>query len=132
MADNYGVLGSTTSTALGTVTAYTCPVGKSAKFKIFAMFQASGVTDVGIIVNGIEVARTGAMAASNYCYTNGGAGILTAPGAAKPTGQGAATTAQPAAPIYYLSAGQTVQLLVAGAVLTSCSMQIVGTEIQLA
>jgi hypothetical protein len=131
MADNYGVLGSSSSTVVGTATAYTCPANKAAKVKIFAMFQAGSNSDVGILVNTIEVARTGAMTAANYCYTNGGAGLLTAPGATKPTGQSAAATAQPGAPIYYLSAGQTVQYTIATANLTLASVQVVGVEVDL-
>ena len=41
MADNIGVLGSSTAVAVATATVYTCPANKAAKFRIMGMFQGS-------------------------------------------------------------------------------------------
>jgi hypothetical protein len=131
MADNFGVLGSSVATVLGTATVYTCPANRAAKVKIMGLWQGAATSDLGMMVNNVEVARTGAFGASNYVYTNGGAGLLTAPGAAKPTGASAAATAQPAAPIYYLSAGQTIQYTVNTANLLAANCQVVGIEVDL-
>lgn len=131
MSDNFGVLGSASALITGTTTAYTCPANKGAKIRIMAIFQAAANSDVGIVVNGAEVARTGAMTATHYCFTNGGAGLLRAPGAAKPTGVSAAETVQPAPPIYYLSPGQTVQYTVTTLALTAMNFQVVGVEVDL-
>jgi hypothetical protein len=79
----------------------------------------------------VNVASTGAMTAANYVYTNGGAGLLAAPGAAFPTGQSAAATTQPGAPIYYLSAGNTIQYIVTTANLQAANCQVVGIEVDL-
>jgi hypothetical protein len=131
MADNYGVLGTSTATVIGTATPYTCPANRAAKVKIFGSFQAGVNSVLTVLVNNVIVAVTGAMTTGQYTFTNGGAGLLSAPGAPLPTGQSAAATAQPAAPIYYLSAGQTVQYTVATANLLAANCQIVGVEVDL-
>jgi hypothetical protein len=95
------------------------------------MFQGAATSDIGILVNGIEVARTGAFGANNYVWTNSGAGLLTVPNASKPTGASAILTIQPAPPIYYLSAGQTVQYTVFTGALLAANCQVVGVEIDL-
>ena len=131
MSDNFGVLGEATDVAVATKTVYTCPSGKRAKVKLQAIMQAAANSDVGIIVNGAEVARTGAMTVNHYCFTNGGAGLIRAPGANKPNGQSAAETVQPAPPIYYLNEGDTIQYTVVTAALLAMNFQVVGTEIDL-
>lgn len=131
MADNFGVLGTSTATVIGTGTIYTCPANRAAKVKIMGIMQGAATSDVGVLVNNMEVARTGAFGSNNYVYTNGGAGLLVAPAAAKPTGTSAAATVQPAAPIYYLSAGQTIQYTINTANLLAANMQVVGIEVDL-
>lgn len=132
MSDNFGVLGSSSATVVGTATAYTCPASRAAKIKIMALMQFGVNSDVGILVNGVEVARTGAMTTGNYQWTARGVGLFGgAAGAAKPDGLTAVKTVAPADPIYYLSAGQTVQIVIATANLLANSIQVVGTEIDL-
>lgn len=130
MADNFGVLGSTVATVLGTATVYTCPANRAAKCKLFGYGVASGATQLDFLVNNVLVARTAAMAAGNFVYTNKGAGLIAAAGVA-PTGQSAAAVTSPSDVIYYLSAGQTVQIVIAGAVLTTSNWQVVGIEVDL-
>lgn len=129
MSDTMGVLGSASTLTVGTTTVYTCPVGKAAKVKIFALLQSGVNTDVGILVNGIEVARSGAMTNLHYWFSNGGAGLMRAAATTKPTGASAAETVQPAAPIFFLSVGQTIQYTVTTAALLAASFQVVGVEI---
>ena len=132
MSDNMGVLGSTTATVIGTNTVYTCPANKAAKFKIMGIMQFGASSDVGILVNAQEVARTGAMTAANYNWTAKGAGLFGGVASAtKPDGTTAAKTIAPCDVIYYLSAGQTVQQTVATANLTANNIQVVGIEIDL-
>lgn len=131
MADNVGVLGSTSNTTVATHTVYTCPANKAAKFKLMFRCTAGSNTTVDVIVNGIIVASSGAMTSGHFWYTNGGAGLAVAPGATAPTGQSAAATVQPSAPIFFLSAGQTVQITVGTAALSASSFQVVGVEIDL-
>lgn len=129
MADIIGVLGEASALTVGTTTVYTCPVGKAAKIKLFGIFQSGVNSDVGILVNGVEVARSGAMTNLHYWFTNGGAGLMRAAATTKPTGASAAETIQPAPPIYYLSVGDTVQYTIATANLLAASFQVVGTEV---
>lgn len=129
MSDTMGVLGSASTLTVGTTTVYTCPVGKAAKVKLFAIFQSGVNSDVGILVNGIEVARTGAMTNLHFTFTNGGAGLIRAAATTKPAGTSAAETVQPSAPIFFLSTGQTIQYTVTTAALLACSAQVVGVEI---
>jgi hypothetical protein len=131
MADNFGVLGSSSATVIGTATVYTCPANKAAKVKIMGLWQGGANSVVTVLVNNMTVATSGAITAANYVYTNGGAGLLTAPGATLPTGQSAAATVQPAAPIYYLSAGNTIQYTVATLGLQAANCQVVGIEVDL-
>jgi len=129
MSDIIGVLGDASTLTVGTTTVYTCPVGKAAKVRFFALFQAGVNTDVGVLINGIEVARSGAMTNLHYWFTNGGAGLMRAAATTKPTGASAAETIQPSTPIYYLSVGDTIQYTVATAALLAANAQVVGTEI---
>jgi hypothetical protein len=131
MADNIGVLGSSNATAVATATVYTCPAGKAAKFRIFGSFQAGAASTLTILVNNVVVTAIPAMTAAHFTFTNGGAGLLRAPAAGGPTGASAAETAQPASPIYYLSAGQTVQYTVGTLALQNANCQVVGVEIDL-
>lgn len=129
MADIMGVLGEASALTVGTTTAYTCPVGKAAKVRIFAILQSGASSDVGILVNGAEVARSGAMTNLHWWFSNGGAGLMRAAATTKPTGASAAETAQPGTPIYYLSVGDTIQYTVATAALLAATFQVVGVEI---
>lgn len=130
MADNIGVLGSSTAIAAATATVYTCPANKAAKFRLFGALVATATpSNVSFLVNGVNIA-TVALGANGISITNGGAGLFRASGAAPGTGVSAAETAQPAPPIYYLSAGQTVQFTPSAA-LSSANIQVVGVEIDL-
>ena len=130
MADNYGVLGTGTALTVGTTTVYTCPVGKAAKFKLQIYMQFGSNSDVGIFVNGVEIARTGAMTAANYNWTARTVGLFgAAAGAAKPDGLSAVKTVAPSDGIYYLSTGQTVQYVIATANMQVMNVQVVGTEV---
>lgn len=129
MSDIMGVLGEASTLTVGTTTVYTCPVGKAAKVRLMALFQSGVNSDVGVLINGIEVARSGAMTNLHYWFTNGGAGLMRAAATTKPTGASAAETIQPAAPIYYLSVGDTIQYTVTTAALLAANAQVVGVEI---
>jgi hypothetical protein len=131
MADNFGVLGSSVATAVATATVYTCPANKAAKVKIMASFQGGAASTISVLVNNVQVALIAAMTVNHFTFTNGGAGLLRAAAATAPTGASAAETVQPAAPIYYLSAGQTVQYTVGATALIAANCQVVGLEVDL-
>src|SRR5262245_33387796 len=130
MADKFGVLGKITTAVIGSATAYTCPVGKAAKVKLQAIFQAGANSAVTINVNGTPIVFTGAIAVNQYQYTAKGAGLFQgAVVAAYPDGTTMAKTVAPADPIYYLSAGQNISYLIATANLLSMDFTVVGTEV---
>lgn len=131
MVDGAGVLGSATATAVATATAYTCPANKAAKVQIMARFQGILNSQVAILVNGVEVARNAAMALNDYNWTAKGAGMYQANGAAAPDGTTAAKTVAPSDPVYWLSAGQTIQYTVVTGALLAMNLQVVGIEIDL-
>lgn len=131
MTDTIGVLGEATATTVGTTTVYTCPAGKAAKVRLMARWQGDTNSQVAILVNGLEVARCGAMTATQYNYTIKGGGITAyaASNASAPDGLGNDTTVAPADPIYYLNAGDTIQYTVVTAALTAMNFQVVGVAI---
>lgn len=131
MSDKIGVLGSSTSTVLGTATAYTCPAGKAAKIRLFFQIQgnAGANTVVSVLINGQIVMSTAALGASFYLFTIGGAGMVAAAQAALPSGATAALTVAPADMTYELSTGQTVQYTLAGGAATSANFMVIGAEI---
>lgn len=131
MSDNFGVLGESTAVVLGTATVYTCPANKAAKVKLQLRAQAGNNSTLQVLVNNVAIADSGAMTTNHYIYSNGGAGLWAAPGAAAPDGQTAAKTVQPAAPIFYLSPGDTIQYTVGTIALAAMNFQVVGVEIDL-
>jgi hypothetical protein len=133
MSDKIGVLGEASATAVSTATVYTCPAGKAAKVRIMARFQGDTSSQVAFLVNGMEVARNAAMTASHYNYTIRGDGLLSyaAGNASAPNGVSDALTVAPADPVYFLSAGDTIQYTVIGAALLAMNCQVVGIEIDI-
>lgn len=131
MADNFGVLGSSTATVIGTATVYTCPANRAAKVKIMGSWQAGATSGITILVNNVVVSVQTALTASHWTFTNGGAGVVRASGVAAPLGTSAAETVQPSAPIYYLSAGNTIQYQVTTTNLLAANCQVVGIEVDL-
>lgn len=131
MSDKIGVLGSSAATAVATATAYTCPAAKGAKVRIQTVFQGSANSQVAILVNGAEIARNTAMTVNHYNYTIKGGGFYAyaAGNAAQATGLANALTVAPADPIYYLSAGQTIQYTVITGALLAMNFQVVGIEV---
>jgi len=131
MSDKIGVLGEAATTTVGTTTVYTVPTGKAAKGKLMFILQgnAGGGSIIEFFVNGMSIAKIAAMTASFYAFSVKSAGLRAAEQAAQPTGIGTALTVAPADPIYFLSAGDTVQYATSGAALIAANVQFVGTEI---
>lgn len=131
MADVIGVLGEASTTTLGTTTVYTCPAGKASKVRLMTRFQGDTNSQVAILVNGVEVARNGAMTANHYNFTIKGGGLLAyaAGNASAPSGLADALTVAPADPIFYLNAGDTIQYTVVTAALLAMNFQVVGVAI---
>lgn len=131
MSDRIGVLGSAATAALGATTVYQAPVGKAAKVKFFFLMQAGagGTTTLQVLVNGLSVMQSAALAASNYIFSARSGGLTVAPQAALPTGLTNVATPAPADQVYFLSPGQSLSYVIGGAAAISMNAQVVGTEI---
>ena len=129
MSDKIGVLGSST-TATGTVTAYTVPAAKAAKCRLMYNIQgnADATTDLQIKVNGQIVMDHANITASNYLFSSPNA-LKEGPLAALPTGVDGDTTGAPAPIDYYLAEGDTVVYIIGGTAAVSMDFQVVGSEI---
>lgn len=129
MADKIGVLGENDAIAVGTQTVYTVPAQKAARVKIMFRGQAggAGTTTLQVLVNGMVIFATGAIAASNYIHSS--SEQMYAANAAAPAGATLAGTVGPAPQEYYLSENDTVQYIIGGADMTAFEMFVVGAEI---
>lgn len=131
MSDRIGVLGEASSAAIGTTIVYTTPIAKGTKVRWMFLIQgnAGGGTVVEFFVNGMSVAKTAAITASNWLFSTKGAGLRAAVQASQPDGSTLALTVAPADPIYWLSAGDLLQYTISGAAAISVKIQAVGVEI---
>ena len=129
MTDRIGVLGEATVTSAATTTVYTCPASKAAKGKIMwrGQFATQDDGDITIAVNGISVATQTNVTGGQFGFSS--TDQLVVIGAAAPAGTSVATTVSPAAPEYFLSAGDTVTYALTGSNMQAMNMQFVGTEI---
>jgi hypothetical protein len=131
MTDKIGVLGSAGTLTAGTTQVYTVPSAKAAKVQI--MYEVQGATtdattDFTITVNGIVVMTHSNITQSNYLFSSPNA-LKEGPLATQATGVDGDTTVAPAPSIYYLSATDVVSYTLAGTSAGACSVQVVGTEI---
>lgn len=123
------VLGEAAVVTQGTVTAYTVPAGKTARGRI----QYRGIAGVNsalrVLVNGMEIFRTGALTSGNVVFTT--AALITNTGAndAAVNGSTAALTVAPYATEYFLNENDTVQYVISTADMASFNFQFVGVEI---
>lgn len=131
MADIIGVLGESTTAAVGTTTAYTVPSGKAAKVRIMwsALSHASNSTgDLTINVNGMAVASIVNITAARFVGSTRN-GIIGSEQAAAYDGSTMDLTHAPAPFDFYLSAGDTVTYTVGTDALQSMNFQVVGAEL---
>lgn len=122
-----GVLGSVTSTAVGTYTAYTCPSNKGARVKFMFRGQAhaSGTTFT-VFVNGLAV-FVNACSGDNYAWSSTEAAYKEA--ATAPTGESKGDTVAPCPGTYWLGAGDTVSVDIASNAAQSFLLDVVGVEV---
>jgi hypothetical protein len=131
MAAKIGVLGETTTVTASTIAVYTVPASKAAKVRLMWWIQAPSTCRIRLLVNGATI----------FDDTSGGteftasAAAITAPA----TGVVLAFTATDPIPAtthvlsplpvdYYLSAGDTVQLIIGAVDATTVRVQVVGVE----
>lgn len=122
-----GVLGSVTSTAVGTYTAYTCPSNKGARVKFMFRGQAHGSgTDFTVYVNGIAVLAS-ACTANYYAWSSTEAAYKES--ATAPNGTAKADTVAPCPSTYWLGAGDTISVDIASNAAQSFQLDVVGVEV---
>lgn len=131
MSDKIGVLDESTTETIATHTVYTCPTAKAAKCSIMWSGKAGGdsLGTVKFTVNGIDVATSAAMTTVEWFHSSSAILFndpsLTTP----PFGTSVAATVAPSPEVYYLSAGDVISYTIATTAMTSISVQVVGTEI---
>lgn len=127
MADNIGVLGSSTAASVGTHTPYTVPSGKAAKVKIMFRGTAGVSSTLALIINGMTVFTTAALSSGNISFSTTLV-MHNSDAAANIVGGADATTIAPGPKEYYLSAGDTVQYTIGTAAFSAMDVQVVGIE----
>ena len=130
MADAIGVLGAETTATVGTVTAYTVPVGHSAKIKFMFRGVAGSNSTLAVKINGMQLFVTPAITAALICYSTYSIAVTTA-GAVTVAGSADLTTIAPFQREYTLSAGDTVQYVIGTADFSSMDFQVIGTQVLL-
>lgn len=132
MSDKIGVLGEATTTTVTTTTAYTVPAGKAAKCQIQLKIEAHAANSTGdflVTVNGAVVCSHLNLPATEVMWSNSTTMLHDPSTSVDPDGTTAVLTCSPAPQVYYLSAGDTVTYTVGTDALVACSVQVVGTEI---
>ena len=116
--DILGVLNESAVVTQGTVTAYTVPAGKTARVRLQYRGAAGSNTVLRVIVNGMEIFRTGALTGGNIVYSTTALITNTAANDAAINGSTAALTVAPYATEYFLNENDTVQYVIATAALS--------------
>lgn len=128
MADIIGVLGENDDVTVGTHTVYTCPAGKMARGQIMYRGQATAsAPGLSIRVNGVEIFTQASITGSNYVWSTND--LLYNTNAAAPTGASIAQTVAKYDQDYYLSAGDTVQYIIASNDFATLDVMFVGAEL---
>lgn len=132
MADKIGVLGEATTTTVATTTVYTVPAGKAAKCQIQVKIEAHAANSTGdflVQVNGVTVFSHLNLPTTEIMWSNSTTALYDPSTSVDPDGTTAVLTCAPGPAIYYLSAADTVTYTIGTDALVACSVQVVGTEI---
>jgi hypothetical protein len=132
MTDQIGVLGEATTTTVATTTVYTVPSGKAAKVQIQVKVEAHAANSTGdflVQVNGVTIFSHLNLPATEIMWSNSTTALHDPSTSVDPDGSTAVLTCAPGPAIYYLSAADTVTYTVGTDALVACSVQVVGTEI---
>lgn len=132
MSNKVAPLGVNTIATQGTTTAYTVPTGKCAKVKLMYRGVSGVNSTLRVLVNGVEIFRTGALTTGHVHYSNSAAMYATQTADTAVTGLADATTVSPGPKEYYLDEGDTVQYIIGTADFSSMNFQVVGAEIDIA
>lgn len=130
--DILGVLGEAAIAVQGTQTAYTVPASKTARVRLQYRFTSGTNTTFRVLINGMEVFRTGALTSGNVHFTSNALIINTAANDAAITGATEALTCMPYQREWFLSAGDTVQYVIGTADCSAMNFQVVGAELDAA
>lgn len=126
--DIIGVLGQAQTAVVGTVTAYTCPSGKSARVKLMYRGVAGTNSTLKVAVNGIEVFQTAALTSGNVSHSTT-ALMHNTQVAGAIDGSADSKVVAPGPKEYFLSEGDTITYTIATNDFSSFNFQVVGTEV---
>tara|TARA_Y100000310_G_C20500352_1_gene723662 strand:+ start:51 stop:455 length:405 start_codon:yes stop_codon:yes gene_type:complete len=132
MTDKIGVLGEATTTTVATTTVYTVPAAKATKCQIQVKIEAHASNSTGdflVTVNGVVVFSHLNLPATEIMWSNSATALHDPSTSVDPDGTTAALTCAPGPAIYYLSAADVVSYTIGTDALVACSVQVVGTEI---
>lgn len=132
MTDIIGVLGESTVATVATTVAYTVPVGKAAKVQVQCKVTAHGSNSTGdflVQVNGVTVFSKLNLPATEIMWSNSITALHDPSTSVDPDGSTPTLTCAPGPATYYLNAADTVSYTVGTDALVACSVQVVGTEI---
>jgi len=127
--DILGVLGESAVITQGTITAYTVPAGKTARIRLQYRGAAGTNSVVRVLINGMEIFRSGALTATNIVYSTTALIINTAANDAAINGSTTALTVAPYGTEYFLNENDTVQYVIATADMASFNFQVVGVQL---
>lgn len=127
--DIMGVLGESAVVTQGTITAYTVPAGKSARVRLQYRGAAGSNSVLRVLINGMEIFRTGALTGGNIAYTTAALITNVAANDGAINGSTAALTVAPYGTEYFLNENDTVQYVIATADMASFNFQVVGVEL---
>lgn len=128
--DAIGILGETTDATVGTHTAYTVPANKAARGRLQYLMQANGggATTMQLLINNIVVFSK-SVSSGNYAWS--AKDKIHSAGAALPDGSADAQICCPTPTDFYLSAGDTVQVVYGSNAPQSSRVMFVGAEVDI-
>lgn len=130
--DILGVLGESAIAVQGTQTAYTVPASKTARVRLQYRLTAGVNSTIRVLINGMEVFRSGALTSGTVSFTSNALILNTAANDAAINGSTEALTCMPYQREWFLSAGDTVQYVIGTADCSAMNFQVVGAELDVA
>ena len=130
MADAIGVLDATAAVAVGTTIAYTVPAGHAAKVRVMFRGTAGTNSTLAVKINDMTVFTSAALTSGTISYSTYSIWHKN-DAAASIVGSADASTIAPFQREYFLSAGDTVKMIIGTADFSAMDFQVVGTQVQL-
>lgn len=132
MTDKIGVLGESQISAVGTLTVYTVPSGKAARFKLFYRSKAGAGSGIALKVNGISLMEQSSVASGSAMYSSLSLLYNLAASDTAVNGTTEPLTCMPYQRDFFASAGDVVQMSISSAAMQESNVQVVGAEVDVA